>query len=110
MSIEAQRWWQRTPSWRTVRYTYLFLLVIGVVNITMSSNWWLQIVNAGFVGFSICGMLNATMMIETNKNFARLKKAYDELHDLNRALIENRVRVHIEGLGDEPPPTQPSLH
>lgn len=100
----------RAPNWQTIRTMNVCLVAIGLLNISMiTSNRWLEMMNAAFIGANIMGAITATMMIRTMAVFDRMKELLEETQQLNRALIEGRVRMHIEGL-DEPPPIQPRLH
>lgn len=73
---------------------------------------WTVTVDLFFAGANGALALGTTMLIKANDKSRRLEAALEELHQLNHALIENRVKMHIAGIApdDDEPPLAPGLH
>lgn len=100
----------RVPTWRTLVAMQGFVAGAALGNLFWVTSWWLQILNAFLIGASLSGAFYAWSAHRMTDYIIQLRAAYDAMYEMNEALVQNRVRVHFEGMQDEPPPIAPRLH
>lgn len=109
-----KKWYQHPRIFHRLRIGYLvtggFCFGSAVMSNAVGGPGWLDLANMFIAGLNAGGVIYSSYVISANENIRRLKAAKEELHQLNQALIENRVNVIIAGMSDDDPPLAPRLH
>lgn len=106
-------WWRRLPSWQQLRVAnavaaVFCFAVAGLVGPSATG------MTAAFVaGWNTAAMFYCTYQMRSVASFDKFKDAFNEMQQLNNALLANKVALHVMSIHGEPdddsPPTAPTL-
>lgn len=112
---EPKRKWIEHPRifhWMRIAYivTGAWCLAFGLAHTYFGVPGWWDIGNMFLAGFNIQGAINCTYVIRNNDRWTKLLAVCDEQQAMLKALVENRIEMHIAGIEPEDPPLAPRLH
>lgn len=86
----------KPPTWQAIRAMNVVLAIICATLAIMSGPTWFSMLNAALAGMSFAMVVSITIsVIPMRKAFDGMCTAFRELHDLNLALMENRVQMIV---------------
>lgn len=97
----------RVPSWRMMRVLSLVAGLSCVALAVVADARWLAMFDSGIAGFNFAAALYAGMQMRQMEHVERMSAAFDEMVQLNMAMIEDRVSFHVMNPGR---PDQPTLN
>lgn len=110
-----KRWWQwrpkEPPSWRTIRMVNVVGAIVCIGVAVTQEEKWIAIADGVIGGFNIAGIFHATAMIRMRAVFDSMHQAFDQMAELNGALIQDKVHFILrQAPDDDSPPISPRLH
>lgn len=103
--------WITPPSWQTLRVVNIVTCVGCTLLALIADNRWLALADAFLAGTTFAAAINATMMITMRRAFDGAVEAFNEMREINEALVHNRIEIHFREMHhDDAPPISPSLH
>lgn len=85
----------RTPEWSMISVTYLLAAGLAGTSAVYSQNFWMSLLDAALAGWCLHGTFSSYMMKWYRDAFEDMRRALHEMHELNKAMIEDRVRMHL---------------
>ncbi len=86
---------QEPPGWNMIGLTYLFAAGLAGSVAVVQSNSWISLFDAALAGWCLHGALSTRMIKWYRDNFDEIHKELHATHELNKALLEDRVRMHL---------------
>ena len=104
-----QRFWQSYvdgPEWRVILATYLIGAGAAGLGAVYAPQLWLTIFDALLAGWCLHGAVTTRMMKWYRDSFEDMRKDLRSMHELNRAMLEERVRLHLVDIGADNGPAK----
>ena len=106
------------PTAHEIRLSGLTICIVGGVWLSLYAHGYMALLAALVTGFNlgslIYGMLLKHMRDDFQVAFNSLRGALEEMTEANHALVENRVRIHLQGAGiiaePEDSENKPAVH
>lgn len=83
------------PEWRTIAFTYLIGAAAAGTGGAFAENRWLMFIDALLAGWCLHGALSARMIKVYRDLLERTRTALHDMQDLNKAMLEDKVRMHL---------------
>jgi hypothetical protein len=87
------------PEWRMISATYLLGAFVAGVGAFYAPTHWLTVLDAMLSGWCLHGALSTRMMKVYRDIFEDTRKELRKMQELNTALLEDKVRVHLAEMG-----------
>lgn len=98
-------------SWRALTWLHGVTAVVMFGLAVITENRWVGLADAFVAGCNVGGVMHASGMIRMSRAFDGMNQAFDQMAELNSALIQDKVHLILrQGADDDSPPISPRLH
>lgn len=89
------------PEWRVISATYLLGAGAAGFGGYFAEPRWLSFFDAVLAGWCLHGAIATRMIKQYRDLFEEMRSQLAQVHELNKALLEDKVRLHLVGLTEE---------
>lgn len=83
------------PEWRVIVVTYLIAAGVAGASGAFAENRWLMFFDTLLAGWCLHGAVSTRIVKFYRDAWQDTSRALHEMHELNKAMIEDRVRMHL---------------